>query len=148
MTGRYVEVNMDENNELIRMTCPVCKYPMRVLAKHKNNLYQCYCAVCQTDRYMKDTLDTEKLTFKEFDRGMKRGKGIDLERISDLVYELYNENEQLQFKLKECHDNKLFSRRELEKENERIKHMIQEAYETERTQIGKNVLKQLMEAIE
>jgi len=95
MTGRYVEVNMDENNELIRMTCPVCKYPMRVLAKHEHNVYQCYCAVCQTDRYMKDTLDTEKLTFKEFDRGMKRGKGIDLERISDLVYDLYNENEEL-----------------------------------------------------
>ena len=33
-------------------------------------------------------------------------------------------------------------------ETELIKHMIQEAYETERTQIGKNVLKQLMEAIE
>ena len=122
MTGRYVEVNMDENNELIRITCPVCKYPMRVLAKHKNNLYQCYCACCQTDRYMKDTLDAEKLTFKEFDRCMKRGKGIDLERISDLVYELYNENE-------------------------RIKHIIKEAYETERTAIGKNVLKQLLDGI-
>ena len=33
-------------------------------------------------------------------------------------------------------------------ENKQIKHTIQEAYETERTQIGKNVLKQLMEAIE
>ena len=32
-------------------------------------------------------------------------------------------------------------------ENKQIKHTIQEAYETERTQIGKNVLKQLMEAI-
>ena len=95
MTGRYVEVNMDETNEIMRMSCPVCKYPMRVLGKHKDNIYHCYCAACQTDRYMKDTLDTEKLTFKEFDRGMKRGKGIDLERISDLVYELSDENEQL-----------------------------------------------------
>ena len=68
--------------------------------------------------------------------------------VVDLLKQLNDENEQLQFKLKECNDNKLFSRRELEKENERIKHMIQEAYETERTQIGKNVLKQLMEAIE
>lgn len=95
MTGRYVEVNMDETNEIMRMSCPVCKYPMRVLGKHEDNIYHCYCAACQTDRYMKDTFDTEKLTFEEFDRGMKRGKGIDLERISDLVYELYDENEQL-----------------------------------------------------
>ena len=66
----------------------------------------------------------------------------------DEVIDLLNENEQLQFELKECNDNKLFSRRELEKENERIKHMIQEAYETERTAIGKNVLKQLLDCIE
>ena len=70
------------------------------------------------------------------------------EEVVTLLNNLSDENEQLQFKLKECHDNKLFSRRELEKENERIKHMIQEAYNNERTQIGKNVLKQLMEAIE
>ena len=95
MTGRYVEVNMDETNEILRMSCPACKYPMRVLGKHEHNIYHCYCAACQTDRYMKDTLDAEKLTFKEFDRGMKRGKGIDLEQISDLVYELYDEKEQL-----------------------------------------------------
>lgn len=95
MTGRYVEVNIDETNELVRISCPECKYPMRVLAKHKNNVYRCYCAACQTDRYMKDTIYTEKLTFKEFYRCMKRGKGISLEEISDLVYELYNENEQL-----------------------------------------------------
>lgn len=95
MTGRYVEVNMDETNEIMRMSCPACKYPMRVLGKHEDNIYHCYCAACQTDRYMKDTFDSEKLTFKEFDRGMKRGKGIDLEQISDLVYELYDEKEEL-----------------------------------------------------
>ena len=35
----------------------------------------------------------------------------------------------------------------LTEENEHLKHMIQEAYETERTQLGQSVLKQLMEAI-
>lgn len=95
MTNRYVEVNIDKNNELMRITCPHCEYPMRVLSKDKNNVYQCYCACCQTDRYMKDTKDNEKLTFKEFDRCMKRGKGIDLERISDLVYELHDKIQEL-----------------------------------------------------
>ena len=33
-------------------------------------------------------------------------------------------------------------------ENEQIKQTIKEAYQTERTQIGKNVLRQLMEAIQ
>ena len=37
---------------------------------------------------------------------------------------------------------------ELRKENEQLKQTIKEAYESERTQIGKNVLKQLMEAIQ
>lgn len=69
-TNRFVEVNMDENNELVRVSflipiCPRCKLPMRILAKYKDNIYQCYCAYCQTDRYMKDTLDIEKSTFKE-----------------------------------------------------------------------------------
>lgn len=71
----------------------------------------------------------------------------DARLIRDILNELYDEKEQLQFKLKECFDNKLFSRRELEKENERIKHIIKEAYETERTAIGKNVLKQLLDNI-
>ena len=33
-------------------------------------------------------------------------------------------------------------------ENKNIIHTIKEAYETERTQIGKNVLKQLLESLE
>ena len=36
----------------------------------------------------------------------------------------------------------------LEKENEQIKHLIKEAYNNERTQLGKSVLKQLLEAIQ
>ena len=37
---------------------------------------------------------------------------------------------------------------ELNDENNHIKQTIKEAYQTERTQIGRNVLKQLMEAIQ
>ena len=37
---------------------------------------------------------------------------------------------------------------DLSDENKQIKHIIKEAYETERTAIGKNVLKQLMEQIQ
>lgn len=36
----------------------------------------------------------------------------------------------------------------LHEENQQIKNSIQEAYENERTQIGKNVLKQLIEQME
>ena len=36
---------------------------------------------------------------------------------------------------------------ELNNENTRIKQTIQEVYESERTQIGRNVLRQLLEAI-
>ena len=36
----------------------------------------------------------------------------------------------------------------LNEENTRIKQTIKEAYENERTQIGRNVLKQLLEKIE
>ena len=38
----------------------------------------------------------------------------------------YEENEQLKFELKECREHKLFSRRELEKENEQLKKEIEE----------------------
>ena len=48
---------------------------------------------------------------------------IDLNDISDLLNELHEENEQL-------------------------KNNIKEAYENERTQIGKNVLKQLIDKME
>lgn len=68
MTDRFVEVNTDVNSELVRAifpipTCPVCEYPMKVLAKHEHNIYQCYCACCQTDRYIKDISDIENKRF-------------------------------------------------------------------------------------
>ena len=37
---------------------------------------------------------------------------------------------------------------QLKKDNEQLKQTIQEAYETERTRIGQNVLKQLLERLE
>ena len=43
-------------------------------------------------------------------------------------------------------ENELY--RKLKKENEQLKQTIREAYETERTQIGQNVLRQLLESLE
>lgn len=68
MTDRFVEVNIGEDSKLVRVKfptiiCPVCEYPMRVLAKHENNVYQCHCPGCQTDRYIKDMSDTENKRF-------------------------------------------------------------------------------------
>ena len=99
----------------------------------------------------------------------------EFKELIDEYEQLKKENAKLQFELKECSNRKLFSRRVLEKKNEvlkernqelydklqetmskhslqmgeteLIKHMIQEAYTNERTQIGKNVLKQLLNNI-
>jgi hypothetical protein len=75
--------------------------------------------------------------------------------ICDLLNELYEENQKLEVQLVTCLNTKLFSRRELEKENkefkeenQHIKNTIKEAYNNERTQLGKSVLKQLMEEIQ
>ena len=55
----------------------------------------------------------------------------------DLIYVDKNELEQF-----------VESYHQLEKENKKLKQTIREAYENERTQLGKSVLKQLMEAIQ
>ena len=75
-----------------------------------------------------------------------------LEQCANELNRLNKENEQLR-KEKEC-DKQIFTKKRLhellqqtQKENEHIKQTIHEAYETERTQIGKNVLRQLQEAI-
>ena len=44
-----------------------------------------------------------------------------LEKIAKRMNELNDENEQLRFQLEECSNNKLFSRRELERENEQLR---------------------------
>ncbi len=82
--------------------------------------------------------------------------------VLDLLNELNNENTQLKKQLQDCriYNGKLYSNGvkkdkpivndliKQRKENTRIKQTIREAYETERTQIGRNVLKQLLEAIQ
>ena len=60
----------------------------------------------------------------------------------ELLNTLNDENEQLK-----C-DKELFTKKQLHQENQRIKQTIREAYTNERTAIGKNVLKQLLEAIQ
>ena len=79
--------------------------------------------------------------------------GSNANKICDELNALHEENEQLR-KEKEC-DKQIFTKKRLhellqqtQKENEHIKQTIREAYETERTQLGHNVLKQLLEAIQ
>ena len=78
-------------------------------------------------------------------------KELDEKEVCDLLNELYDENKQLKERNQELYD-KLQETMSLSSssmvEVELIKRIMREAYETERTQIGKNVLKQLMEAIE
>ena len=75
--------------------------------------------------------------------------------VVDLLNELHEENQSLKFQLDECQNHKLYSRRELEKENEELKkqlhsehQMLQNAILLERTRMGKNSLKQYKEAIQ
>ena len=70
---------------------------------------------------------TENKRFTECDDGtyclMDNGNGLEYDDVVDLLNDLNDENEY-------------------------IKHLIKEAYNNERTHIGKNTLKQLMEAIQ
>ena len=65
---------------------------------------------------------------------------LDLQRVEE-------ENKELKFQLKECRENKLYSRRKLEEENTHIKNTITEMYNNERTELGKSTLKQLLNNI-
>ena len=77
--------------------------------------------------------------------------------VVDLLNNLSEDNEYLEkrFKEEEWHYDHIDEDRdawrhkcqELEKENEHIKNIIQEAYNNERTHIGRNVLKQLLNNI-
>ena len=64
--------------------------------------------------------------------------------VVDLLNEL-DEKYVDEFALRETLQQEL---QRVEKENEHIKNTIQEAYHNERTQLGKSVLKQLMETIQ
>ena len=104
---------------------------------------------------------TDKLSFMEFERCVERGKAIDGEQLFNLVYELHEENIKLKGYVEnlvnaDAHWEEKARQRvtELETENQqlyekniRIIQEITETYNKERTQIGQNVLKQLLERI-
>ena len=72
------------------------------------------------------------------------------EVIVNLLNELSEENEQLKIRFNEEREKSLKFCRNIDTltiENEHIKNTIQEAYNSERTQIGQSVLKQLMENV-
>ena len=54
---------------------------------------------------------------------------IGMKKIVELLNELHEENQSLKFQLDECRNNKLFSRRQLEKEKEQLKQEKQLLYE-------------------
>ena len=106
---------------------------------------------------------TEKrFTLKEIDNfnyGIKvtdviMDDGIELPQstVCDLLNDLSTENDELRQELN-C-EKPLFTKKRLHQENQqltdeiqKIKNTIKEAYNSERTQIGKSVLKQLMENV-
>ena len=61
--------------------------------------------------------------------------------------QLKSENIELKLQLDIC-EKPLFSKRQLHEENQRLKHMIKEAYTNERTALGRSVLKQLIDKME
>lgn len=75
-------------------------------------------------------------------------------RVENDLNNLYNENKQLKQQLSEQASQIDFLKdenkhmRNVLNENKKLKQTIREAYENERTQLGKSVLKQLMEAIQ
>ena len=69
----------------------------------------------------------------------------------DLLNDFSEENKQLKIRFNEEREKSLKFCRNIDTltiENEHIKNTIQEAYHNERTQLGKSVLKQLMETIQ
>ena len=73
-----------------------------------------------------------------------------MDNVLDCMNDLSEENEQLKIRFNEEREKSLKFCRNIDTltiENEHIKNTIQEAYETERTHIGRNVLKQLLNNI-
>ena len=78
-------------------------------------------------------------------------RNTDAKDLCDLLNELQEKNEQLKSTINTLtHDNTKMKKvlNTTKNENEQIKQVIKEAYNNERTHIGKNTLKQLMEAIQ
>jgi len=92
----------------------------------------------------------EKQTYGTFSACDKHDRKS-MQEFVDYVNQLIKENEQLKIDATRLitHYNGLNSEYEwLKEENERLKHLIQEAYETERTALGKSVLKQILDNVE
>ena len=72
----------------------------------------------------------------------------------DLLNNLTDEKERLEFQLKVCADDKLYSKRRLEKENcdlnkrlDMVETIVQDAIQDEKTAFGKMILKQLADKL-
>ena len=63
-------------------------------------------------------------------RILKDGKVMSKYDVVKLLNKLNDENEQLRFELEECQNNKLYSRRELEKENEQLRQTLKRVCNT------------------
>lgn len=92
---------------------------------------------------------TEKrFTYHEFTRGIKDHQTKYIyegnQETTDLLNKLYEQNQHY-YKLLHLTANKI---QNLIEENETIKNSIKEAYTNERTTLGKNVLKQLLNNME
>ena len=65
----------------------------------------------------------------EYFQFYNNNKRISNEKILDLLNNLHEENQSLKFQLKECSENKLFSRRELERENNELKQFQKKVFQ-------------------
>ena len=76
-----------------------------------------------TEKRFENRLDKSNVKFNTLNPVWDNEKetGLNVFEMIDELNNLSEEKEKLQFELKECSDNKLFSRRGLEKENEQLK---------------------------
>ena len=98
------------------------------------------------DEYNGNLFDNKMNTFYHIEDSDEN-----IEVLCDRLNWLVEENEQLQIDKKNWYRNDSKIRVELhklEKENEHIKHTIKTMMETERTELGQSVLRQLWEAIQ
>ena len=106
--------------------------------------------------------ENKRFTLEEFGLNFivnDNGRNLTAKQTVDRLNELNDENEQLKSRV-EYLERKIDRERtsyqkqhekweeEIQKENEHIKHLIKEAYETERTALGKSVLKQILDNVE
>ena len=97
---------------------------------------------------------TEKRFFAEFDKEYNRfyddGEEISMIEVVLLLNELNDENKQLKNKLQTYKTGNALLKATMDRhrtENQQIRDTIKEIYETERTELGRSVLKQLLNNI-